>query len=162
MIRFRVTIIVVSLKEIAKIYRDDIWKIHRILKKILSNRGLQFASQFMKNLSRALETKQILSIAYHLQINSQIERINQKVEAFLWYYVNYQQDSWMKQLLAVEFQYNNKKYLATEYTPFELNFGQHLWKGDIAIKIKLPKLETFLKELQRSWKTVKTSIKKVK
>ena len=43
MIRFRAKIIVVSLKEIAKIYRDDIWKIHRILKKILSNRGLQFA-----------------------------------------------------------------------------------------------------------------------
>ena len=34
----------VSLKEIAKIYSDDIWKIYRIPKKILSDRRFQFAS----------------------------------------------------------------------------------------------------------------------
>jgi len=52
---------------------------------------------------------------------------------------------------AVEFQHNDKKYPSTGYTPFELNFGQHLWKRDITIKTELPKLETFLEELQRSW-----------
>jgi len=41
--RLRATMTVVSLEEIAKIYKDDIWKIHGVLKNILSNRGLQFA-----------------------------------------------------------------------------------------------------------------------
>jgi len=44
MIRLKITIIVVSLEEIAKIYRDNIWKIYRIPKKIISNKELQFAS----------------------------------------------------------------------------------------------------------------------
>jgi len=48
---------VVSLEEIAKIYKDDIWKIHGVLKNILSNRGLQFALWFIKYLSKTLRTK---------------------------------------------------------------------------------------------------------
>jgi len=48
----------------------------------------------MKDLIKALEMKRILSIAYHLQTDGQTERINQEVEVFLWYYINYQQDNW--------------------------------------------------------------------
>ena len=44
---------------------------------------------------------------------------------------------------------------------FKLNFERHSWKGDPTIKTELPKLETFLKELQ-SWKTVKSSMEKSK
>jgi len=57
----------ISLEGIAKIYRDKIWKIHGILRKILSNREPQFASRFMEELTKALETKRMLSIAYHPQ-----------------------------------------------------------------------------------------------
>jgi len=42
-IRLRATMTAVSLEEIAKIYKDNIWKIHGVLKKILSDKGLQFA-----------------------------------------------------------------------------------------------------------------------
>ena len=42
---------------------------------------------------------------------------------FLQHYVNYQQDNQTKQLSVAEFQYNNKKYVAIDYTPLELNFG---------------------------------------
>ena len=39
-IRLKVTIMNVSSKKIAKIYRNQIWKLNRILKKILSDRKL--------------------------------------------------------------------------------------------------------------------------
>ncbi len=65
MIRLRAIITIVSSEEIAKIYRDNIWKIHRVPKKILSNRKLQFISQFMKDLSKALGMKQKLFTTYH-------------------------------------------------------------------------------------------------
>ena len=81
-------------EEIAKIYWDEIWKLHRILRAILSDRGLQFASRFMEYLTKALGTKQILLIAYHSQIDEQIEWINQEIGTFLRHYVNYQQDNW--------------------------------------------------------------------
>ena len=61
----------ISSEEIAKIYKDDIWKLHGISRKILSDRGPQFASKFMEEL-----TKRQLSIAYHPQTDSQTERIN--------------------------------------------------------------------------------------
>ena len=115
----------ISLEEIAKIYRDEIWKLHGIPRKILSDRGLQFTSKFMKELTKVLGMKRQLSTAYHLQTDGQTERINQEIGMFLQHYVNYQQDDWMNWLATAEFQYNDKKHAATGKTPFELNFGRH-------------------------------------
>jgi len=95
MIRLKATTTNISLEGIAKIYRDDIWKLHGIPRKILSDRGPQFASKFMEELTKALGTKRQLSIAYHSQTDGQTERVNQEIGTFLQYYVNYQQDDWM-------------------------------------------------------------------
>jgi len=57
----------------------------------------------MENLIKILGTKKVLSTVYHPQTNSQIEQINQEVEAFLRHYVNYQQDNWTEWLSVVEF-----------------------------------------------------------
>ena len=65
--------------------------------------------------------------------------------------MNYQQDNWTEWLVAAEFQYNDKKHVATGRTSFELNFGRHPWKGDITVQTEFPKLEEFLISLQRSW-----------
>jgi len=82
-VRFKATIMNISLKEIARIYRNKIWKLYGILKKILSNRELQFASRFIEKFTKALGTTKQLSIAYHPQTDGQIERINQEVGIFL-------------------------------------------------------------------------------
>ena len=47
----------ISLEEITKIYRDDIWKLHGVPKKILSDRGPQFTSKFMEEFTKVLGTK---------------------------------------------------------------------------------------------------------
>ena len=83
MIRLKVTTMNISLEGIAKIYRVEIWKLHGIPKKILSNRGLQFASKFMEELTKALEIKRQLLMAYHPQTDGQMERINQEIGTFL-------------------------------------------------------------------------------
>jgi len=151
MIRLKATTTNVSLEGIAKIYRDDIWKLHGIPRKILSDRGPQFASKFMEEFTRALGTKRQLSTAYHLQTDGQTERINQEIGMFLRHYVNYQQNDWTNWLAAAEFQYNDKRHAATGKTPFELNFGRHPWKGDLMVKTDIPRVEDFLSGLQRSW-----------
>ena len=56
MIRLKTILISVFLEKIAKIYRDKIWKLHRVPKKILSNRRPQFASKFIKEFMKALGT----------------------------------------------------------------------------------------------------------
>ena len=98
-------------------------------------------------------------MAYYPQTDGQTERINQEVGTFLQHYVNYQQDDWTEWLVAVEFQYNNKKHVATEQTLFELNFRRHLWKDNLVVQTEFPKLEEFLIGLQRSWKEATKSIK---
>ena len=76
-------------EEIARIYKNEIRKLHGVPRKILSNRGPQFVSRFMEKLIKALGTKKMLSMAYHSQTDGQIERINQEVGTFLWHYINY-------------------------------------------------------------------------
>jgi len=93
MIRLKATTTNISSEGIAKIYRDKIWKLHGVPRKILSDRGLQFASKFMEEFTKVLGTKRQLSMAYHPQTDGQIERINQVIGTFLWHYVNYQQDN---------------------------------------------------------------------
>jgi len=83
MIRLKTITMNISLEGIAKIYRDEIWKLYGIPRKILSDRGLQFALKFMEELTKALGTKRQLLMAYHLQTDSQMERINQEIGTFL-------------------------------------------------------------------------------
>ncbi len=44
----------------------------------------------------------------------------------------------MDWLVAAEFQHNDKKYAATDRTPFKLNFGRHPWKGDLMVQMGIP------------------------
>jgi len=84
----------ISSEEIAKIYKNEIWKLYKVPRKILSDREPQFAFRFMEELMKVLGTKRMLSTAYHPQIDEQTERINKKVGTFLRHYENYQQDNW--------------------------------------------------------------------
>ncbi len=65
MIQLKVTTTNISLEEIPKIYKDEVWKLYGIPRKILSNRGPQFVLKFMKEFTKALETTRQLSMAYH-------------------------------------------------------------------------------------------------
>jgi len=104
----------------------------------------------MEELTKVLGMMRQLSMAYHPQTDGQIERINQEIGMFLRHYVNYQQNNWTEWLAATEFQYNDKRYAATERTPFELNFGRHPWKGNLVVQLEFPRVEEFLAGLQKS------------
>jgi len=138
MIQLKITTTNISSEGIVKIYRDDIWKLHIVPKKILSDRGPQFTLKFMEEFTKALGIKRQLLIAYHPQTDGQMERINQKIGTFLRHYVNYQQDDWTNWLAAAEFQYNDKRHVAMGRTPFELNFGRYPWKGDLMVQMEIP------------------------
>ena len=123
MIRLTPTLTNLTSTELAKIYRNEIWKLHGIPKSVTSDRGPQFAAEFTKNLFRGLGTKRNLSTAYHPQTDGQTERINQEVENYLRMFCNYRQDDWVQWLPMAEFQYNDKRHSGTGTTPFFLNYG---------------------------------------
>jgi len=89
MIQLKATTTNISSEGIAKIYRDNIWKLHGVPKKILSDRGPQFASKFMEEFTKALGTKRQLLMAYHPQTDSQTERINQEINSISRRFLNW-------------------------------------------------------------------------
>ena len=68
---------------VAWLFRDHAWKLHGLLEEVISDQGTQFVSNFMHSLSQLLKIKIPASTTYHLQMDSQMERVNQEVEQFL-------------------------------------------------------------------------------
>ena len=79
---------------VAWLFRDGVWKLHGLPEEVISNRGPQFVSNFMRGLSEILGIKVAASMAYHPQTDSQTECVNQEVEQFLCLFVNQRQDDW--------------------------------------------------------------------
>jgi hypothetical protein len=68
---------------LAELYISRIVCLHGVLKKIISDRGSQFTSQFWEQLHDLLDTKLRFSTAYHPQTDGQTERTNQVLEDML-------------------------------------------------------------------------------
>ena len=49
------------------------------------------------------------------------------MEAYFQAFVNFKQNDWVRLFSIAEFAYNNTKNASTGHTPFELNYGYHLW-----------------------------------
>ena len=62
----------------------------------------------MKELNQMLEIETRLSTTFHLQTDGQIECMNQKLEQYLQFFVDYRQKYWPEWLVLAEFTVNNK------------------------------------------------------
>jgi hypothetical protein len=100
----------ITTDEVARLFRNNVWSWYGLPKTIISDRGPQFVSQFMRDLLKLLGIKGNPSMAYHLQTDRQTERMNQELEQYLRIYVNYQQDDWSEWLSLAEFTYNNQEH----------------------------------------------------
>lgn len=69
--------------KVAKLFMDNIVRLHGIPRSIVSDRDKVFTSNFWQDVFKKCDTKLQLSTAYHPQTDGQTERINQCVEMFL-------------------------------------------------------------------------------
>ena len=58
---------------LARLFRDNIWKLHELPENVVSDRKPQFAAELTKRLNKILEIETKLSTAFHPQIDSQTE-----------------------------------------------------------------------------------------
>jgi len=72
-----------SAEGLARLFRDNIWKLHGLPDSIISDRGPQFVTGIMKELNHMLGIETKLSTAFHPQTDSQMERMNQELEQYL-------------------------------------------------------------------------------
>ena len=56
---------------LARLFRDNIWKLHGLLESIVSDRGPQFIVELIKELNRMLKIETKLLTAFHSQTNKQ-------------------------------------------------------------------------------------------
>jgi len=78
---------------LARLFRDNVWKLHGLLESVISDRGPQFAAGMMKELNKMLGIETKLSMAYHPETDGQTERTNQELEQYLRMYVNHRQNN---------------------------------------------------------------------
>jgi len=65
-----------SVKGLARLFKDNVWKLHGLPESMVSDRGPQFAAELMKELNRMLGIEMKLLIAFHPQTDGQTEQIN--------------------------------------------------------------------------------------
>jgi len=81
-----------SAKGLARLFRDNMWKLYRLPESIISDRGLQFVAELIKELNRMLEIESKISTVFHLQIDKQTERVNQELKQYLRMFIDYRQE----------------------------------------------------------------------
>ena len=74
---------------------------------------------------------------YHSQTDGQTEQVNQALEQYLWYYVDYNFSNWLDLLSSAEFAYNNQAHEGIKESPFFLEYGRHPRAGPILVKESL-------------------------
>ena len=100
-------------------------------------------------------------MAYHPQMDGQMERVNQELEQYLRVFINHRQKQWPDQLGTAEFVYNNKIYSATKVLPFKANYSQDPrmgFKGKRKGKYKA--VERFAERMQKIQEKAKAVLKK--
>jgi len=113
-----------SAEELARLFRDQVWKLHGLPESIVSDRGVQFTVGMIKELNNLLGIQTKLSTAYHPQTDGQTERVNQELKQYLRVFIDHRQEQWPDWLGMAEFVYNNKIHMATKVSPFKVNYGQ--------------------------------------
>jgi hypothetical protein len=76
-------------KDMAELFITHVYRHHRVLDSIVSDRGPQFILDFWNKFCHILGVKLKLSIAYHAPTNGQTEIVNQHIAIQLQPFVNY-------------------------------------------------------------------------
>ena len=129
----------INAPELAEVILDMVVRHHGVPDSIVSNRGSLFTSKFWSSLGYFLGIKRRLSTTFHPPTDGQTKRKNSTIEAYIWAFVNFEQNDWARLLLMVEFAYKNAKNASTGHTHFELNCGYHpriLYEEEVNICFK--------------------------
>jgi len=161
MTHFVATIEGMSAEGLARLFRDNVWKLHELPESVVSDRGPQFAAELMKELNKILGIKTRLSTAFYPQTDGQMEWMNQELEQYLRFFVDHRQKDWPEWLALAEFAVNNKVHTATKVSPFMANYGRELRiEGNIRKREKVEKAMEFVERMKKVHKEAGAVLKK--
>jgi len=96
-----------SLKDIAQLLYDKVYPLHEFPLQIISGRGVQYLAELFQEWCKILGIESTMLTVYHPQTDGQMEYVNQALEQYLRYYVDYNLNNWSDLLPSAEFAYNS-------------------------------------------------------
>ena len=151
-----------SAEGLARLFRDHVWKLHRLPESIILDRGSQFAANLMRELNWILGIETKLSTAFYPQTDGQTERTNQELEQYLRMFIDHRQEQWPEWLGTAEFAYNNKVNTLTKVSPFRANSGRDPRIGfEMRKQRKSEGAKEFAERMKRIQEEAQTALKKV-
>ena len=162
MVYFILTTERISAKGLARLFRNNVWKLHGLPKSIISDKGPQFAAGLIRELNKMLGIESKMSTAFHLQTDRQTKRINQELKQYLRMFIDHRQEQWPDWLGTAEFVYNNKAYSSTKTLFFKANYRQDPRMGfEVRRKGKYKGAEKFVTKMKEIQGEVKAALGKV-
>jgi len=150
-----------SVEGLARLFRDNVWKLHGLPESVVSDRGPQFVAKLMKELNKMLGIKTKLSMAFHPQTDRQTERMNQEVEQYLRFFIEHRQKDWPEWLVMAEFAINNKVHIAIKTSPFIANYRKELrMEGDIRKKGKVESATELMERMKKVHEEAEAALRK--
>jgi hypothetical protein len=107
---------------LVELYIARIVCLHGVPKNIVFDRGTPFTSRFWEKLHEAMDTRLNFSSAYHPQMDSQTDRVNQILEDMLRACALKDKKSWDKCLPYAEFSYNRSYQESLKMSPFKVSY----------------------------------------
>ena len=146
---------------VAKLYWDNVFRENGLPRKMISDRGTQFLSNFMKELQEMLKVQWNPSTAYHPQTDGQAERANAIVKEFLTLMIDRDKKNWADWIAIAQFSYNDKIHMSTGYSPFFMNYGLHPYKGQyMKPSERSPEADKFVIQMKEIWDQATKSLEK--
>jgi hypothetical protein len=108
---------------VAKVFMDNVYKLHGLPASIVSDRDPIFFSRFWKEMFNMRGVNLLYSLAYHPQTDGQIEIVNRCVENYLRCMTGDNPNQWARWLSLAEWWYNTNFHSSTQLTPYEVLYG---------------------------------------
>ena len=149
--------------DVARIFVKEIYRIHGLPKRIVSDRDAKFTSKFWTSLFQAIGTRLCFTSAYYPQTDGQTERVNQVIEDILRAYCNRKPKRWIQYLPLAEYAYNSSYHSSIDMTPFKALYGQECLSplnfSDPTIKVEASKqmLETMEQQIKAIRKDIQAA-----
>lgn len=109
---------------VARVFMDNVFKLHGLPQTIFSDRDPVFTSNFWKELLRLCGIDLLLSTAYHPRTDGQTKAMNKVLECYLQCFSSDKSKDWAKWLPLAEYSYNTSVHTSMKVTPFEAIYGQ--------------------------------------
>lgn len=140
-----------SAAQVARVFFDNIYKLHGLPAILISDRDPIFTSKFWQELFVLMGTDLNMSSANHPQTDGQTERVNQCLEVYLRCFVHSCPKKWGKWLASAEYWYNTSDHSSTGVSPFKTLYGYtpRQWGVEAADATPITEAQQWIQERAR-------------